>query len=1328
MPERLEVTGYTDYQSQYDLIAEPEPTVGETFSSAFRMENDVVAAFNFLNRRKIQPDPQFNIQSAFTEYGIERDHWENFIGVRSKDEFIARKTQIDSEEADRRTLAASGWAGTTAMVTAGMLSPTMFIPFAGTGTKAIRLTKAALSGMTSAAAQEAMLYADQETRTGGEMAFSVASSAIISGLLGAALPYTGKAEIDAAARDMAMVPGNAYGSTAGAAQVIEGGAGKFDYAPGMDILARLGPITRGIQQPHAPKVFGTKIESPTWRRITSIFGDAGLRFEQNKAGRAAAPGGTIEDLVVTYARHSADTINTLKKSYYDYFFDSAAPAVGKAVRTTIGTAGKLSKQEFSEQVTAALRTGVASSIPQVNDVAMFVKSIHKKLYDEAKEVGLYKELDADKEVAALMGDANYVFRDWNPDAVQRQYGKFIDVLSANYEAKLQDQFTKRWQKLNEKNQRTLQTVEDMKLNEEEAFKALEKFRAEIGALEKAAPGVKELDEDIAALDAATRLISKTDNAAFMFGRKNLKDLRAERKALIKAAGEALPEYRVKRRELARRLSNITKSRGLVEARHRAVVDSIEKNESLSLKVMNRAARKAQRLLAFLKSGSQKKIDKAAEEARQAFELAGKIYDDAEGRIVKLIEKEEPDMEKLLVLEERQNARRAKMTALSDRIAELKNFNRADWEKEVQSVLDDLLEPYNDLILRRGMRQERLVNKANELRKSADPKVFEGRVKELTDKVLKRAAEFGDTVRQRGGDQVDLTNGKADFKAISRETAEDVAAKIMGTNGRMAWADLIREKRGMEYARMLDIPSDTVKDFLENDIERLVVSYVKTLGADIPLTKKFGAPNIADAFLALEDERKIVLEKLQSATNKNGDKLEGSALEKAQMEIGEFYRNAHNDLETLLQRVRHERGVPRDPRSWGARGARMALNLNTARFMGGVLLSSVPDIARPVMKYGLARVMKDGLLPMITNFKTIRMSQREAQLAGTANDIALHARAKQLYDVFDDAARGNKFERGIEYMSSKIGLIGLFDHWTVAMKQFTAGLANAKLLDSIEVVMTPGASAKRLADATTYLASKNLTPAHMETIWKQVTGGPGGGKVNGVWLPNTESWAQGTTIEKESLQAYRAALVSDIDDTIVTPGLERPSWMDANLPAKMLAQFKSFGMSSTFKTLMAGLQQRDMAFVNGTLISLAFGVLSYYLWAKATGGKAEQEMMNAGLDKWVDEAITRSGVLGVFDEIQRGAQHIPYVQAVASFSGRPSTRREGGDAVEAVLGPSFDLLEKVGGVVTSIDDPTASTVHQARTMLPWQNVFWLRQAFDKMEQVTVDTLGIPERKN
>ena len=177
---------------------------------------------------------------------------------------------------------------------------------------------------------------------------------------------------------------------------------------------------------------------------------------------------------------------------------------------------------------------------------------------------------------------------------------------------------------------------------------------------------------------------------------------------------------------------------------------------------------------------------------------------------------------------------------------------------------------------------------------------------------------------------------------------------------------------------------------------------------------------------------------------------------------------------------------------------------------------------------------------------------------------------------------------------------------------------------------------------------------------------------------------------------------------------------------MMAQFKSFGFTSTQKTLMAGLQEHDAAFFNGVMLSLALGSLSYYLYAVAAGGKTYTEMMNAGPDKWADEAISRSGVTAIFDEAQRLATRVPLLQKYASFSGHSTTRRGGGDLVSETLGPSFDLLQRAYKVGTEIDSPTKSTLHTVRTLLPLQNVFYLRRLIDKVEEAAGS--GLPKKRS
>jgi hypothetical protein len=417
-----------------------------------------------------------------------------------------------------------------------------------------------------------------------------------------------------------------------------------------------------------------------------------------------------------------------------------------------------------------------------------------------------------------------------------------------------------------------------------------------------------------------------------------------------------------------------------------------------------------------------------------------------------------------------------------------------------------------------------------------------------------------------------------------------------------------------------------------------------------------------------------------------------------------------NLEGIIGRLRGTWGLPFDFDGMGFRMAQTVMHLNVLRYMGGVTISSLPDVGRPVMRFGLLRTFRDGYLPMITNLKALKMSMREGRLAGVGIDALTAQRANSLFEILDDLGRGSKFERGVEYLSGKQGLVAAFSYWTDIQKGITSAVANAKLMDSVMTVVTGEGSKADVKAATQYLAEVGVDGPLAQRIADQVLKNGGGGKSGGVWLPQTEKWN-----DDVALRGFRTALAREVNNTIVTPGVERPLWTNASTAGRMLSQFKSFAMSSTYKTALAGLQQRDANFVTGVTISLAMGALSYYLYSVARGGDAYERMQNAGMDEWADEAIARSGVLGVLGLAQDITSRIPATAKISSFSGGRSTRRGGDDLVEAILGPTFDFAKTSAEVITEVDDPTQSTAHKMRTLLPWQNVSYLAWLFDSIEK-------------
>src|ERR1700719_1369259 len=99
----------------------PGPTTEETFGAAFRQGNPIVSAY-----QRLRSSGPFAPQEGYSAWDDIKDkpqylaHAGDFAGLNSPAETEALKARIDREEADKRTLAASGGMGFVASGIAGL--------------------------------------------------------------------------------------------------------------------------------------------------------------------------------------------------------------------------------------------------------------------------------------------------------------------------------------------------------------------------------------------------------------------------------------------------------------------------------------------------------------------------------------------------------------------------------------------------------------------------------------------------------------------------------------------------------------------------------------------------------------------------------------------------------------------------------------------------------------------------------------------------------------------------------------------------------------------------------------------------------------------------------------------------------------------------------------------------------------------------------------------------------------------------------------------------------------------------------------------------------
>jgi hypothetical protein len=189
---------------------------------------------------------------------------------------------------------------------------------------------------------------------------------------------------------------------------------------------------------------------------------------------------------------------------------------------------------------------------------------------------------------------------------------------------------------------------------------------------------------------------------------------------------------------------------------------------------------------------------------------------------------------------------------------------------------------------------------------------------------------------------------------------------------------------------------------------------------------------------------------------------------------------------------------------------------------------------------------------------------------------------------------------------------------------------------------------------------------------------------------------------------------------VEPGQEKPLFMSSEL-GKTIGQFRSFMFSSTQRMTIATLQGQDRNAVGGVLTLISLGMMTYAFkqW------NANRELSDDPA-AWIAEGIDRSGALGSIMEINNtiekassngiGLRPLLGIEAQASrFISR--------SMAENILGPTFgSLLENTMRVMNAGLTPgdwTEADTRAIRRLIPYQNLFFIRQGLDRIEKEVGD---------
>lgn len=544
---------------------------------------------------------------------------------------------------------------------------------------------------------------------------------------------------------------------------------------------------------------------------------------------------------------------------------------------------------------------------------------------------------------------------------------------------------------------------------------------------------------------------------------------------------------------------------------------------------------------------------------------------------------------------------------------------------------------------------------------------------------------------------------AEFPSIAYKLTD----RILGTAaGRLSYDNKIKTgknagkagKRGPAKARVYDIPDEMVEKFLINDDDVLLESYVKSLASDIELTKTFGSVDPEDALKAIQDDYEL---------------LERGISDPKTLERLREAKNADlRDFSAVWERLRGTYGNNADDYASGWRTTERALmNVNYLAMLGGMTISAFTDVARPVMAHGFSRVYGDGLKGLITDFKSFKAAAADVKETGVALDMATNTRAKALFGLDEFQPFANKVDAITGAMSQNFGVISLMAPWNAAMKQFSGVITQNRMLKSIRKMAEGGAVD---AKETEYLAANFINKGMAKRIAAQFA--EHGEETDGVLIPNARAWT-----DQPAQEAFRAAIRKQVDQIIVTPGQDKPLWMSKS-GWRLMGQFRSFSVASMQRTMLSGLQQRDMAVLNGALLSVAMGSLTYVAKSATAGYE-----IDTSPERLLREGIDRSGLLAwltdanqVVEKVSRGR-----LGANAIMGGPPLSRYASRSALEAVFGPTYGMLGNLTQVAGNAlaGDWQAADTRTVRRMMPYNNLFYVRSLFDEAEANINEFFGV-----
>jgi hypothetical protein len=590
---------------------------------------------------------------------------------------------------------------------------------------------------------------------------------------------------------------------------------------------------------------------------------------------------------------------------------------------------------------------------------------------------------------------------------------------------------------------------------------------------------------------------------------------------------------------------------------------------------------------------------------------------------------------------------------------------------------------------------------------------------------------------------DLEAVEGTLDGVAATAARDIYRQLTGYDFRTMPPRLTIMDRGPLAERTFHIPDlfqsrrpgleAKVEDFLVDDIEALSQRYMRVMSADIEMTRAFGDPGMMKAledvnasFDELVDQvEDTVREAFEAAAEKSGKAVDEAklqaAVEKQKSAIETRRARDVRDLAGVRDILRGNYGNPADPESLWVRGGAFVRAWNYVTLLGGMTVTAFSDVAGKVLSNGYLGLTRDLIGPLLTDLKGAKVAAREAREYGIAVERALAARIATMTDIGDAYGRGTAFDRWLANLTNRFSSWTGMRLWNDVMRTADYIIAQNRAIRILEGSGAGKQVAKRdlrwLAWAGVDVDSGMAAAIRRELATHGDTDG-------GMRLANTHLWD-----DVDAARAFKAVMSKESATATVEVGAgDKLLAMHGDL-GKTIGQFRSFTFAAHQRITLRAMQQLrqgDAAVGSWFVTATSLGMMVYAL-------KMWDSLRETSDDPatWVREGVDRSGMFPILFEGYNSAEKIikpgkdhPLKWA---FPGDASSRFQSRGPLGSLIGPSFGRVDDLMALAGNLSDGQVKDVdlHAARKLIPYNNLFGLRQIFDRLEIEAVAATGVEE---